>query len=98
LRSINTREVPVDKKIVVNLPASFEDMVQPDSDSGAEFWFARDLQMLLGYAKWENFLNVIERAITSCQTTGNDPGDHFLEIRKMVDLGSGQSGKSTTLH
>jgi len=45
--------------------------------------------MLLGYAKWENFAKVVDKAITSCQTAGYDPKDHFLGVRKMVDLGSG---------
>ncbi len=45
--------------------------------------------MLLGYAKWENFAKVIDKAITACQNSGYDPKDHFLDLRKMVDLGSG---------
>jgi DNA-damage-inducible protein D len=54
-----------------------------------EFWLARDLQVLLGYAKWENFVKVIEKAKISCKNAGFEPGDHFPDIRKMVDLGSG---------
>ncbi len=49
----------------------------------------RDLQELLGYSKWENFSKVIEKAKLSCQTASTNPNDHFLDIRKMVDLGSG---------
>lgn len=64
-------------------------MVRKFPDTGIEYWCARDLQMLLGYAKWENFAKVVDKAITACQTTGYDPKDHFLGIRKMVDLGSG---------
>lgn len=79
----------MDREIVVRLHSSFEVMVQKFPDTGTEFWCARDLQMLLGYAKWENFAKVIDKAITSCQTAGYDPKDHFLGIRKMVDLGSG---------
>jgi len=79
----------MDKEIVVRLHASFEDMVQQFPDTGTEFWCARDLQMLLGYAKWENFAKVINKAISACESSGNDPKDHFLDIRKMVDLGSG---------
>jgi len=79
----------MDKEIVVQLHASFEDMVQKNPQTGTEFWCARDLQMLLGYAKWENFAKVVDKAITSCQTAGYDPKDHFLGVRKMVDLGSG---------
>ena len=79
----------MDKEIVVRLHASFEDMVQRNQDTGTEFWCARDLQMLLGYARWENFAKVIEKAVTACRNSSHDPRDHFLEITKMVDLGSG---------
>ncbi|HOX68518.1 MAG TPA: DNA damage-inducible protein D [Burkholderiaceae bacterium] len=76
------------KEIIVRLHASFEELVQTD-ETGDEYWLARDLQELLGYAKWENFAKVIERAMTACQGAGYEPLDHFLEVRKMVDLGSG---------
>jgi len=79
----------MDKEIVVRLHSSFEDMVQRFPDTGVEFWCARDLQMLLGYARWENFAKVIDKAIIACQNSGYDPKDHFLGITKMVDLGSG---------
>ena len=79
----------MDKNIVIQLHSSFESMVQRFPDTNTEFWCARDLQMLLGYARWENFAKVIEKAKTSCQTADVDPKDHFLDIRKMVDLGSG---------
>ncbi len=79
----------MDKDIVVRLHASFEDMVRKHPDTDTEFWCARDLQMLLGYAKWENFAKVIDKAITACQNSGHEPKDHFADIRKMVTLGSG---------
>lgn len=59
------------------------------TESGIEFWFARDLQHLLGYAKWDNFLNVINKAKTSCEVSGNQINDHFADVGKMVALGSG---------
>ncbi len=79
----------MDKEIVIRLHSSFEQMVRKLPDSETEFWCARDLQMLLGYARWENFAKVVDKAITACQNSGYDPKDHFLDIRKMVDLGSG---------
>lgn len=79
----------MDKEIVVRLHSSFEDMVRMFPGTDTEYWCARDLQMLLGYTKWENFSKVIDKAITSCEKAGFDPKDHFLGIRKMVDLGSG---------
>ena len=60
----------------------------PDA-AGVEFWFARDLQEPLGYARWENFLTAIQRAIESCQTTGADADNHFRGVTKMVEFGSG---------
>ena len=79
----------MDKSIVVKLHSSFEDMLQKDPETGVEFWLARDLQMLLGYARWENFAKVIEKAITACRTSGYEPLDHFRDITKMVYVGSG---------
>jgi DNA-damage-inducible protein D len=79
----------MDRQIVTRLHSSFEDMVQKFPNTDTEFWYARDLQMLLGYVKWENFARVIDKAMTACQNAGHDTKDHFLGIRKMVDLGSG---------
>jgi len=76
------------KEVIVRLHASFEGLVQQD-DQGGEYWLARDLQELLGYAKWENFAKVIDRARTACAGAGYEADDHFLDVRKMVDLGSG---------
>lgn len=52
-------------------------------------WYARELQTLLGYARWENFVVAINRAIDSCKTQGVSIDDHFREVTKMVSLGSG---------
>ena len=79
----------MDKEVVVRLHAGFEDMVRTDPETGTEFWCARDLQFLLGYARWENFSKVVHKAITACQNSGYNPRDHFLGITKMVELGSG---------
>lgn len=54
-----------------------------------ECWSARDLQSLLGYAKWENFSKVIEKAKESCLQVGHNVADHFPDVRKMVAIGSG---------
>jgi len=77
------------REIIIQLHGSFEKGVHKDTDTGTEFWFARDLQNLLGYSKWENFAKVIEKAKTACKNAGYEPADHFLDIRKMVSLGSG---------
>ena len=57
--------------------------------NGVECWSARELQELLGYSKWENFTNVINKAKVACENVGNVVADHFPDVRKMVTLGSG---------
>ncbi len=79
----------MDKEIIVRLHSSFEDMVHTDPESSVEYWCARDLQELLGYAQWRSFSSVIEKAITACKNAGYEPKDHFAHARKMVELGSG---------
>ncbi len=56
---------------------------------GLEFWFARDLQLLLGYAKWENFLNVIEKAKDACKNSGGRVEDNFADTVRAVDMPNG---------
>jgi DNA-damage-inducible protein D len=73
--------------IIRRLHKNFEDYVHVQE--GVEFWFARDLQKLLGYDEWRNFLKVIEKAKESCETSGNIVPDHFVDTNKMVSLGSG---------
>ena len=79
----------MEKETIVRLYSNFEEILQKETETGAEFWFARDLQELLGYSKWDNFIKVIDKAKTSCKTSGYEPRDHFLDVRKMVSLGSG---------
>ncbi len=79
----------MDKELIVRLHAGFEEMVQTEQEIGTEFWCARDLQVLLGYAEWRNFAKVVDKAITACQNAGYNPRDHFVGINKMVTLGSG---------
>ena len=70
------------------LTDNFEGHAQ-ETESGVEYWLARDLQYLLGYAKWDNFLNVIAKAKTACEVSGHTVADHFADVGKMVELGSG---------
>ncbi len=73
---------------VQTLTASFEGHAQ-QADNGMEFWLARDLQHLLGYGKWGNFEGVISKAKTACELSGHTIDDHFADVGKMVELGSG---------
>lgn len=59
------------------------------NEYGEDFWFARDLQVVLQYTEWRNFIKVIDKAKTACKTSGNDVSDHFVDVNKMVHLGSG---------
>jgi DNA-damage-inducible protein D len=77
------------KEIVAKLHSDFEGMMRTEDELGTEFWLARDLQILLGYAKWENFVNVIEKAKTSCNNSNQEGKDHFLDVRKMIEIGKG---------
>jgi len=63
--------------------------IKQTNEHGAEYWSARDLQLLLGYSQWRRFEQAIERAITSCEQSGNRPDYHFAGAGKMVGLGSG---------
>ena len=76
------------KELIHNLTQDFESYAQ-QTDSDVEFWLARDLQHLLGYAKWDNFQTVISKAKTACEVTGHEIADHFADVGKMVELGSG---------
>lgn len=70
------------------LTETFEGHAQ-QTEGGVEYWLARDVQHLLGYTKWENFLNVVNKAKTACEVSGHDIDNHFPDVRKMVELGSG---------
>ena len=75
-------------ELIHTLTDTFEGHAQ-QTDGGVEYWLARDIQHLLGYSKWENFLNVVGKAKTACEVSGHHIDNHFPDVRKMVDLGSG---------
>ena len=74
-------------EIIQTLTSTFEAHAQQTED-GVEYWLARDLQGLLEYAQWRNFLNVIAKAKTACEVSGNAVSDHFADVSKMVGIGS----------
>jgi len=67
---------------------SFEGIKQTDED-GSEFWYARDLAAVLQYKEWRNFNKVIDRAMLACKNSSYAISDHFVEVNKMVGIGSG---------
>ena len=76
-------------EVVKTMQSQFDHLAQTVPGEEVEFWFARDLQEPLGYARWENFFTAISRAVESCKTTGYNPEYHFRGVTKMVSLGSG---------
>lgn len=79
----------MDKKTIIKLTGSFNAIAQQIQDENTEFWYARDLQVLLGYTDWRNFLKVIEKAKESAQNAGATVQNHFVDVNKMVQIGSG---------
>ena len=82
----------MDKQSIIQYKSAFdaiETYIESDNrKEQIEVWFARDLQKVLGYARWENFQTAINRAVESCNTQGVNVDDHFREVTKMVKLGS----------
>ena len=77
----------MEKTTITKLNKSFEESAY--EQDGIEYWLARELQELLGYADWRNFLNAVNKAKESCETTGEAVSDHFVDVTKMIELGKG---------
>ena len=82
----------MDNQKVNQYKNAFDAIAQSITDKSGEHievWYARELQNVLGYARWENFVVAINRAMESCKTQNINVDDHFREVTKMVVLGSG---------
>ena len=83
----------MDKQSIIQYQSDFDKIAHfinnEDGSEQVEIWFARELQILLGYARWENFLVAIHRAVDSCKAQGINVDDHFREVTKMIDIGKG---------
>ena len=77
----------MEKELINQLRSSFEIVAQNGPD--IEFWYARDLQKLLGYNEWRNFVLVITKAKQACINSGHAIENHFVDVNKMVTIGSG---------
>jgi len=75
------------KEMVGQLNKTFEGSAYTQND--VEYWMARDLQKLMDYADWRNFLQVVQKAKTACLNSKQKVVDHFVDVNKMVQLGSG---------
>lgn len=74
------------KELISTLHQNFESVAHTSKKT--EFWYARDLQNLLGYTEWRNFIIAIEKAKKACQTSKQHLPDHFVDVNKMVEIGS----------
>ena len=74
---------------LIELKEKFDSIINTEEKENIEFWYARDLQTQLGYTQWRNFLEVINKAMTSCESAGISVSDHFAKVSKMIDLGKG---------
>lgn len=79
----------MDSKRIQQIKNQFDNALQIIEDEQIEFWYARDLMKLLGYAKWENFENAISRAVESCETSEIEVGNHFRFVTRKADIGKG---------
>ena len=75
-------------KELVKSNKSFEDIKHID-EKGVEFWYARELMIILEYRQWRRFESVIEKAKLSCKNSDINALDHFASVGKMVQIGSG---------
>lgn len=74
---------------ILSLTETFEGHAQ-QTENGVEYWLARDLQQLLGYAEWRNFnQTAISKAKTACEVSGHAVSDHFVDVNKMIQLAKG---------
>lgn len=76
---------------IAELKEKFDKII--NIEGNVEFWYARDLQIQLGYTQWRNFLDVINKAINSCKKSGISEVDHFASVSKMIDIGKGAKRK-----
>ena len=79
----------MDKELITSLKTNFDNMSHYDEKNGIEFWYARELQSAFEYTEWRNFQKVIEKAKVACLNSEHETANHFVDVTKMVGLGSG---------
>ena len=89
----------MDIQLINTYKKAFDDITHiiksDDGKEEVEVWFARELQPVLGYARWENFQVAIGRAVDSCKSQGVNVDDHFREVTKMITLAKGAKREVT---
>ncbi len=81
----------MEKRQITLLHKGFESAAR--SENNIEFWHARDLQKLLGYEDWKNFIRVIDKAKDACFNAKYRVSDHFSDVGKMIPVGNGGQRK-----
>jgi len=79
----------MNKQIIIKLQDDFNQISSILENTDIEYWYARDLQKVLGYSEWRNFNNVVEKAKISSKTAKIDPSYHFVNINKTIDMPKG---------
>ena len=75
-----------EKSKLIELKEKFDSIINTEEKENIEFWYARDLQIQLGYTQWRNFLEVINKARISCESAGISVCDHFAKVSKMIKI------------
>lgn len=84
-KALDTEE----EKDETNYTESLFESIRHTNEYGQEFWYARDLQIALEYKQWRRFCNVLDKAKEACENSDNSVSDHFADVGKMVNIGSG---------
>ena len=72
--------------------------IRKEAEDGEEYWSARDLSKILGYAEWRNFTSAIEKAKEACENSGQAISDHFVEANKLIEAAKGARRKIEDYH
>lgn len=78
-----------EKTKLIELKEKFDSIINTEEKENIEFWYARDLQEQLGYTQWRNFLEVIKKAMISCESADINVVDHFAKVSKMINIAKG---------
>lgn len=82
----------MDQQSIITYKSTFDSImheITADDGSTMEVWYARELQSVCGYARWENFAIAINRAKESCKSQKISVDDHFRDVTKMIEIGKG---------
>lgn len=85
IAALNYNDLIMEQELIKSLTENFESFAHK-SEQKVEFWFARDLQKLLGYTEWRNFLEIIDKAKTACEISGQKIFYHFVDANKTIKM------------